>query len=218
MSIPARREATYEDLLRLPDHMLAQVLSGDLHVTPRPAAGHSGIEGDLYLELGGPFLRGRGGPGGWWLAVEPELHLGKDVVVPDLAGWRRERMPEWPKTPYISVTPDWVCEILSPSTAHLDRGPKLDLYARDGVPHAWLIDPLDCTLEAYALEQGRWVRLGLWRMGETVRVPPFDAVPLELAEIFRNPPEPERVSEVDPDFVWPTRQPGEFPQVAAPVP
>ena len=218
MSNPPRREATYQDLLQVPDHLVAQIVDGVLYVSPRPALGHSGVEGDLFAELAGPFPRGRGGPGGWWLAVEAEVHLGASVLVPDLAGWRRERLPDWPKAPYLTLAPDWVCEILSPSTARFDRGRKFDRYAREGVGHAWLIDPLDCTLEAYALEQGRWVRLGLWRMGETVRVPPFDAVPLELAEIFRNPPEPERVAEVDPDFAWPTRQPGEFPQVEAPVP
>lgn len=199
MANSARREATYEDLLQVPDTMVAQIIDGELIVSPRPALLHAGVEGDLFTELAGPFQRGRGGPGGWWLCVEPEVHLGKDIVVPDLAGWRRARLPEWPDAPYLTLSPDWVCEILSPSTARLDRGKKLDLYAREGVGHAWLLDPQACTVEVFALEAGRWVRLASHAAPDAVRAAPFEAVPLELAAVFRRPPgAPLKVSEAEP--------------------
>jgi Uma2 family endonuclease len=200
MADPAQKTgkpATYEDLLQVPDRLVAQVIDGDLVVAPRPAFLHGGVANDLAYELGGPFQRGRGGPGGWWICSEPELHPGADILVPDLAGWRRERMPVWPAAAFATLRPDWVCEILSPSTSRIDRGRKLDIYAREGVPHAWLIDPLPRTLEAFALDVGRrWVRLATYEEPAEVRAAPFDAVPFALSAIFRTPPAPTRVSEI----------------------
>jgi Uma2 family endonuclease len=186
MTQPARtrRPARYEDLLAVPDEMVAEILAGDLHTTPRPAVPHAlattGLSGDLI----GPFDRGRGGPGGWWILAEPELHLGADIVVPDLAGWRRTRLTEMPRGAFLDLSPDWVCETVSPSTERIDRGIKLALYAREAVGHAWLLNPLAETLEAYRLEQGRWLLLTTYAGDVSARIEPFDAIELELWRLW----------------------------------
>lgn len=179
-----KRPATYEDLLALPEHMVGQIVDGELIAMPRPASPHAMASSSLQGEFYGPFQRGRGGPGGWWLLVEPELHFGQDVLVPDLAGWRRERMPEIPNAPYFTLAPDWVCEVLSPSTASLDRVKKKRIYAREGVRHVWLVDPKERTLEVFRLEGGRWVELGTYTGDERVRAEPFEAVELELGILW----------------------------------
>ena len=186
MSLPAhaRHRATYDDLLAVPDHLVAEILEGDLHTSPRPAPRHAqattGLTGDLF----GPFDRGRGGPGGWRILVEPELHLADDVVVPDLAGWRRTRLNELPAEAFFTLAPDWVCETLSPSTERIDRGKKLAIYAREGVAHLWLLNPIAETLEAYRLEHGRWLLLVTHAGDVAARVEPFDAVELELWRLW----------------------------------
>jgi Uncharacterized protein conserved in cyanobacteria len=118
--------------------------------------------------------------------TEPEIHFVRDteVAVPDLAGWRRERMPILPKDHRFEVVPDWVCEVLSPSTAQKDRALKLPLYARFGVPHAWLVDPLARTLEAFELRDGLWSLTGVFKDEDTVAAPPFAAVPFDLAVLW----------------------------------
>src|SRR5688572_26942520 len=130
--VAVKRNATYADLEALPDNVIGQIVDGELYASPRPAMPHAITASTMVMDLGSPFQRGRGGPGGWWIVAEPELHFGNDVVVPDLAGWRVERMPRPPMTPAIELAPDWLCEVLSPSTQVLDRGPKLRLYARVG--------------------------------------------------------------------------------------
>ena len=135
------------------------------------------------------YDEGRGGPGGWWILYEPELHFGRDVLVPDWAGWRRSRMPQLPKTAYFPLAPDWVCEILSPSTAMLDRTKKLAVYAREQVTHAWLIDPLARTLEVLHLENGRWTIIGTHAGSEVVHAEPFADIALELPSMWTDPPE-----------------------------
>lgn len=184
MADPARRIATYADVLAAPDHLVAELIDGTLETHPRPAPRHGLAANLLGYELTGPFDRGRGGPGGWVFIVEPELHLGSSVVVPDLAGWRRETLPAIPDTPYLTVRPDWVCEILSPSTEHLDRGRKRDVYAEAGVGHLWLLDPRIRFLEAFALAAGRWLLSGTAKSGSEVRLPPFDAVGFALDDLF----------------------------------
>ncbi len=179
-----KREATYEDLLALPEHMVGQIIAGELIASPRPASDHATASSALGGELYGPFQRGRGGPGGWWIVDEPELHLGKDVLVPDLAGWRQTRMPIMPRVPYFSLAPDWVCEVLSPSTAALDRVRKKHIYAREGVEFVWLIDPVGRTLEAFQLRESRWLQLGAWGGEDRVRAAPFDAIELELSALW----------------------------------
>lgn len=181
----AARLATYEDLLALPEHVVGEIVNGELHVSPRPAPRHALAASALGEELGPPFKRGRGGPGGWILLDEPELHLGGDVVVPDLAGWRRERMPELPvDLPYFVLSPDWACEVLSPSTAAFDRGRKLACYAREQVRHLWLVEPISQTLEVLRLD-GATYRIIQVATGEaSVRAEPFDAIELALPVLW----------------------------------
>ena len=181
---PFDRPATYDDLVKLPDNLVAEIIDGELHASPRPAPAHAVAGSNLGGWLVPPFHGGRGGPGGWWILDEPELHLGKDVLVPDLAGWRRERMPSRPETAYFPLAPDWVCEVLSPSTAQIDRARKLAIYARERVTHAWLVDPLAQTLEVFQLEGGRWVLLGTHAGQEVVRAQPFDDIEIELASLW----------------------------------
>ena len=181
---PARRRATYDDLLQVPDHLVAEIVDGDLYTSPRPSIAHAIATSRLNSDLGDPFDRGRGGPGGWWLLSEPELHLGEDIVVPDLAGWRRARLPELPRDPFLGIAPDWVCETISPSTERLDRGRKLSVYARERMSFAWLLNPIAETLESYGLEQQRWVLLGTHAGDEAVRVEPFEAIEIELWRLW----------------------------------
>ncbi len=177
--------ATYEDLVALPENMVGEIIDGELYAQPRPAVVHANAGSNLGGLLSGPFRFGNGGPGGWIILWEPELHFGRDVLVPDLAAWRRERMPEPPGTPAITLAPDWVCEVLSPSTAKLDRTKKLGIYAREQVRYAWFVDPLARTLEAFRLEGGRWSLLAAYGEESSPKVEPFEAVALVLADVFR---------------------------------
>jgi Uma2 family endonuclease len=184
MAEPAQRRATYEDLLAVPDHLVAELIDGVLHSQARPAAIHAAAASVLGGELSGPFHRGRGGPGGWVSLDEPELHLGADVLVPDIAGWRRERMPEIPDAAAFELAPDWVCEVLSPSTEALDRAQKVPLYARQGVSHVWLLNPRGRTLEVLALDGAGYRIANVFAGDASVRVAPFDAIELELAALW----------------------------------
>ena len=132
-----RSPATYQDVLDAPPHMVAELVEGALHLHPRPASRHALAGSALGVELGAPFQRGRGGPGGWWIIDEPELHLGSNVLVPDLAGWRRERLPEFPDAPWFDLVPDWVCEVLSPGTRGFDLTDKRRIHAKNGLAHLW---------------------------------------------------------------------------------
>jgi len=181
---PIDRPATYEDLMNVPDTMVAEIVDDELHASPRPALRHANVTSSLGVMIGGPFHHGRGGPGGWWILDEPELHFGRNVLVPDLAGWRRTRLPRLPDAAYCSVFPDWVCEVLSPSTAALDRSKKLAIYAREQVGHAWLVDPAARTLEVLRLEAGRWTILVTHAGSDVVRAEPFIDVELELASLW----------------------------------
>jgi Uma2 family endonuclease len=185
MNDPARRRATYEDVLAAPEHMVAEIVDGELRLQPRPAKPHAAAATALGEELGPPFKRGKGGPGGWIILDEPEIHLGEDIVVPDLGGWRRERMPALvDDEPYFTVAPDWICEVLSPSTATLDRAKKLPIYAREGVSHAWLVDPRARTLEVLRLEGRNWLVLGVFADDARVRAEPFEVFELELGILW----------------------------------
>ena len=184
---PFDRPATYDDLVRLPDLFVAEIAGGELHASPRPAFPHA----DAGAAVGGwlvpPFSWGRGGPGGWWIVYEPELHLGPDVLVPDWAGWRRTRMPQRPETPYCPVAPDWLCEIVSPSTAAFDRVNKSAIYAREGVLYAWLIDPVARTLEVRRLVDGAWTIVATHSGEATVRAEPFEEIEMELVRFWGDP-------------------------------
>ncbi len=180
----ARKPATYEDILALPPEVTGQIVDGELYVSPRPAGDHAVTTSTLGGELIPTFGRGRGGPGGWWIVDEPEIHLGRNILVPDLAGWRRARLPVYPRGPFVTLAPDWVCEVLSPSTARLDRLKKLAVYAREGVSHVWLVDPVLETLEVFRLHEGRWLIVLTAEGEETVRAEPFDAIELELGALW----------------------------------
>lgn len=181
---PFDRPATYDDLEKLPDNLVAEIVNGELHASPRPALRHVRAGSVLGRKIGGPYDDGVGGPGGWWILDEPELHLGENVLVPDLAGWRRSRMPRYPNAAYLSMAPDWACEILSPSTSSLDRVQKLAIYAREQVAHLWLIDPLARTLEVLRLEAGRWTILATHAGTEVVRAEPFAEIELALPALW----------------------------------
>ncbi len=159
-----------------------------LYTHPRPAPRHARVASRLGADLDGPFDRGRGGPGGWVILDEPELHFGRepdeDILVPDLAGWKRARLTKLPDEAYFTVAPDWICEVLSPATQALDRSDKMAVYAREKVGRAWLIDPLAKTLEVYRLAGKEWLRVGAHRDDAKVRAEPFDAIELELASLW----------------------------------
>ena len=176
--------ATYQDVLDAPEHRVAEIIDGTLHTHPRPAMPHALASSRLGGELTGPFDRGRGGPGGWWIIDEPELHLGEEIVVPDLAGWRRERMVELPDTAYVTLAPDWVCEVLSASTRRHDLHEKRPVYAREGVGHLWLIDPADRTLEAFELHDGQWLLIASAKDDEPISIRPFDAITFSLGDLW----------------------------------
>ncbi len=185
---PTKPRATYADIEALPDHVNGEILDGELVVSPRPAPPHARAGSALAVLIGGPFDLGMGGPGGWWVVFEPELSLSVDPlydpVVPDLAGWRHETMPGHPDTAQYKTTPDWVCEVVSPSSARNDRVRKLSFYGRAGVRHAWLVDPLSETLEVYRLDDGAWTRVLAEDGATKVRAEPFDAVEIDLALLW----------------------------------
>jgi Uma2 family endonuclease len=179
---PLKKGATYDDLRDVPDHFVAEMFDGELYATPRPALPHAHAASLLGAKLIGSFHRN--GPGQWVLLHEPEVHFGNDVLVPDLAGWRRERLPRVPADAYTTLAPDWICEVLSASTETIDRGKKLRVYAREGVAHAWLVDPLRHTLEVLSLESGKWILLESYEREVSVRAVPFDAIELELGTLW----------------------------------
>jgi Uma2 family endonuclease len=187
MASPLPKLATYADLLALPADARAEILAGEVVTSPAPLPRHSHVQGAARSFIGKPFQDddGRGGPGGWWIFVEVDIALGRhDIVRPDLAGWRKERLPRPGAVRPIEVAPDWVCEIVSPSSAARDRVLKRNLYARSHVPHYWLIDPVARVLEALALREGSWVELGAYDDASTARIPPFEAIELEVGRLF----------------------------------
>ena len=180
----ASPQATYLDVLEAPPHMVAEIVSGKLYTHPRPAPRHATASSVLGSCICAPFHVGAGGPGGWWIIDEPELHLGEDILVPDIAGWRRERMPEMPITAYFELAPDWVCEVLSPSTRMLDLGSKREVYAREGVGYLWLVDPDVQSLEAFELHGTEWVLIDKLFDDASVSLPPFEEVSFNLGDLW----------------------------------
>ena len=181
MAEAAPKRANYADLEAVQPHLVAEIIDGTLMTHPRPAPRHSLTAVALTHRLSGPFQFDGGGPGGWVFLSEPELHLGSDVLVPDLAGWRIARLPVVPDTAWIEVSPDWVCEILSASTERRDRTLKMRVYGEAGVRHMWLIDPRLQLLEAFELREGRWTKVGDWNSDDEVQAAPFDAISFSLA-------------------------------------
>jgi Uma2 family endonuclease len=189
MAMPAphdRRQVLYDAYCAVPEHQRAEIIDGTLYVSPRPAPRHANATSVLGAELNGPFQRGRGGPGGWWILDEPELHLvALEPMAPDLAGWRKERMPDLPETAFFTLAPDWICEVLSKSTEAVDRTKKLPIYAAHRVSHVWLIDPIAKTLEVHTLgDDRRWRDVRIFEGDARVRAEPFAAIELDLAELW----------------------------------
>jgi len=164
--------------------MDGELIGGTLYKRSRPLAEHALARAEIEYELRGAFVRGRDGPGGWHIVSEPELHLDDDILVPDLAGWRLETMPVYPKEAFFDIAPDWVCEVLSPETRQVDSGPKLDIYAREAVSHVWFVDPHARTLEAFELDNGRWILLAKRADDAPVCVSPFDAISFPLNVVW----------------------------------
>lgn len=197
-----KRRATYRDVLEAPEHLVAEIIGGELRLAPRPGGPATSVASKLAGELIPPFNNGRGGPGDWIILVEPELHLGEEVVVPDLAGWRIERLPVVPEEAYFTVAPDWVCEVISPRSEAIDRLEKLPLYATAGVPHAWLVHPRRRSIEAFRLTEGKWLAIAIHRHDTRAKIEPFEAVELDLAVLWANVPFPTRVSEEPAEYGW----------------
>jgi Uma2 family endonuclease len=181
--------ATYQDVLDAPAHMVAEIIHGALHLQPRPAMPHAIASSTLGGELMNPFQKGRGGPGGWWIVDEPELHLEAEIMVPDIAGWRRERMPAPPSGTCVELAPDWVCEVLSPATRTYDLTDKREIYGAQGVRHLWLVDPIARTLEAFERRDGSWMLIAALKHDETVQVAPFEAIAFPLGGLWPDTPE-----------------------------
>jgi Uma2 family endonuclease len=189
MAEAAKRPKGWEDILAGAEGLKAEVVAGELFTMPRPHPRHGFAQAVLSADLAAPFGQGRGGPGGWWILIEPDVAFGPhDIVAPDLVGWRRDRVPSFPDEQPIAIRPDWVCEVLSPRTSGRDRTGKSNLYLSAGVPHYWLVDPQARTVEALELEAERWLRIGAWGDGDRARIPPFEAVEIDVGALF--PPEP----------------------------
>ncbi|UOG92598.1 MAG: Uma2 family endonuclease [Candidatus Thiothrix sulfatifontis] len=190
MAQPARKHdtppATYADLLQLPEHLTGEILNGELHTMPRPAIRHARASSVLSGKVAPTFDFDNTGSDGWLILFEPELHLGDKphILVPDLAGWRRERLPSLPDTAWLELAPDWACEVLSPSTASKDRILKMPIYRAEGVEWFWIVDPEHKTLEAYQSSGGHWILLGAWGDDDVARIPPFDAIEISLAALW----------------------------------
>ena len=179
--------------MQVPDHLVAEIIDGELITSPRPATPHARAELAVVRDLL-PFDQRPGSPenpGGWWILPEPELHFGDDVLVPDLAAWRRERMPAIPNAAFISLAPDWLCEVISPSTGRIDRSRKMGIYAREGIRHLWFVDPLARTLEVYRLEDGRWIVASTHGGDEVVHAEPFEVIAIGLERWWLEAADPD---------------------------
>jgi len=176
------RPATLADIDALPPHLKGEVIDGELYVQPRPRAVHANVEGAILEDVRGPYQRGRGGPGGWWLLPEPGIELpGSPEFSPDVAGWRRERLPTLPSDTAITVVPDWICEVLSPRTRGFDLVTKRRFYARIGVGWLWYVDVEARSVSVCRLEAGTWRELAVHGDDERARLEPFETVEIDLA-------------------------------------
>ncbi len=192
MADSAKKIATYADIEALPPHVVGELLYGSLVTHPRPMLAHAKAQISLAYELEGPFHRGKGGPGGWIFLAEPQLRLGSHIAVPDIAGWRSERLVPFPKNASVDIAPDWICEILSDSTERYDRSEKRRIYGEQGVQYLWLLDPRSRVLECFTLVSKHWMLTHTFNISSPVSAPPFSEISFDLEPIF--PPN---------DFPWP---------------
>ncbi len=176
--------ATYQDVLDAPENMVAEIIYGKLNIHPHPAFQYTRARSVLGSKIGGPFDYDDEGPRGWAILNKPEVHIDGNIVVPDLTGWRRERMPVMPEVPYFTLAPDWICEVLSPSTMRHDRVEKRQIYADAKVTYLWHIDPDAKTLEAYELSGDSWLLTHVRSEDNTCDVPPFEAAPFNLGVLW----------------------------------
>jgi Uma2 family endonuclease len=204
MAGPAKRRATYQDVLDAPEHVVAEIVNGELRLSPRRGGPHTRATSILGADLLTRFDRGTGGPGGWIILDEPELHFTQDIVVPDIAGWRRERMPTVATGTYFTIAPDWICEALSRSTEAWDRAHKLPVYAAAGVTHVWLVNAIQHTLEILRRQGDKWLTVAIHHGDVAIRAEPFDSIELDLGSIWADvsapPPRGSRVSESSEDY------------------
>lgn len=177
-------EHLYQELSNLPENVVGEILDGELIVSPRPSPKHASASSAIGGKLFDPYQSGKRGPGGWWILDEPEVHLKGHVFVPDIAGWKKERLPNLPETPYFEITPDWVCEVISPQTARYDRVVKMNLYAQFKIPYYWIVDPIMKTLETYGLEINRWVLLNTFGQSDQVKALPFVEIEFDLSDLW----------------------------------
>jgi Uma2 family endonuclease len=179
-----KTKTVYEQWLEVPETVVGEIIMGDLHMSPRPALKHGNASSSLLHELMGPYHKGKGGPGGWIIMIEPEIHLAENIIVPDIGGWKRDRIPEITNETFFSVAPDWVCEVLSPSSAGFDRVKKMPLYLEQKVKHIWLIDPLLKTLEVFENNESSWVLIKTFMNTDKVRVVPFIEIEIDLSMLW----------------------------------
>jgi Uma2 family endonuclease len=179
-----KNKTSYEKWLELPSHFVGEIIMNDLHVSPRPSPIHARASTKLSSQLDGPFDSGKNGPGGWIILFEPEIHIESDIFVPDIAGWRRERLPQVPHEAYFTLICDWACEVLSPSTAILDRTRKMPLYAQYGLKHFWLVDPSTQTLEVYENDRSKWRLLDTFAENDKIKAPPFEVIEIDLSLLW----------------------------------
>ena len=179
--------------MQVPDHLVAEIIDGELFTSPRPSTPHARAYSVIGQDLA-PFDRRPGSPdipGDWWILAELELHFADDVLVPDLAAWRRERMLAIPNAAFITLAPDWVCEVISPSTGRIDRSRKMGVYAREAVRYLWFVDPLARTLEVYRLEGARWIVASTHGGDEVVHAAPCDALAIGLDRWWLDDTDPD---------------------------
>jgi Uma2 family endonuclease len=184
MADTAKKEAVYDDLFEIPENMIGEIISGELNVSPRPSPRHSHAVSVLDVRIGPPYRFGEGGPGGWIMLFEPEIALGEHILVPDLAGWKKERLTKPPDTNFIATAPDWIAEVLSPATFRTDRIKKMPIYAQYKVPFLWMVDPIARTLEVFRLESGRWSLVSTHADDDRVRAEPFQDIEIPLAYLW----------------------------------
>jgi len=187
LDLPPPGQASYADIEALPERYVGELIDGTLYAQARPASPHAVAASRLGALINVAYQReagGGGGPGGWWILFEPELHFGADVLVPDVAGWHRERMPVVPNVPWFELAPDWLCEVASPATARLDRSLKLARYHRAGVGHVWLVEPLQRRIEVFRRSEEGWLLVDNHFDDELVGIEPFAALPIALADLW----------------------------------
>ncbi len=184
MTNSALKLPSYEDILALPDNMVGEIINGRLEVQPRPSPKHALTSSALGVEIGTLFHGRSNNTDGWWILDEPELHLDRHILVPDLAGWRKQRMPKLPDTAWFEIAPDWICEVLSPATAKTDRSEKMPIYASLNVQYLWLIDPILQTLETYLLQDGHWLLQDSLKDDDQVCSLPFSEHTFPLSNLW----------------------------------